>query len=86
LLNLEENKMPSTRLIVAAAALTLTLTACGSPIQVRTVASPDASMGNLRTFRILPVPERRGGPPPSSSDPMLVNSRVARLGSGRAAG
>ena len=66
--------MQSARLITAIAALTLALTACGPGIQVRTVASPDAGMGNLRTFRILPVPERRDGSSQSSNDPMLVNS------------
>jgi len=66
--------MQSARLITAIAALTLALTACGPGIQVRTVASPDAGMGNLRTFRILPVPERRDGSSQSTNDPMLVNS------------
>lgn len=50
------------------------LTACGPGIEVRTVVSPDARLGTLRTFRILPVPPARPGRRAERDDPMLVNS------------
>src|SRR5207247_7639981 len=70
----QEETMQSARLITAIAALTLALTACGPGIQVRTVASPDAGMGNLRTFRIRPVPERRDGSSQASTAPVTGTS------------
>lgn len=66
--------MPSTRLLTATAVLAVGLSACGPRIDVRTVANPDLGIGSRKTFRVLPVPERRGGPSSSPDDPMLVNS------------
>ena len=70
--------MTTTRLIAATAAVALTLTACGQGIQVRSALSPQAGIEDLRTFRILPVPQRHAGGPPSANDPMLVNSITNR--------
>jgi hypothetical protein len=62
-----------TQLFLTGAALTLA--ACASPIQVRTAISPDASLGGLRSFRVLPTPKPRiAGVTQSTTDPMLVNS------------
>lgn len=59
---------------IGAAAVVLAAVACGPTIQVRTVASPEANLRNLRTFRILPGPRPRDGRPLPPRDPMLVNS------------
>jgi len=66
--------MPSTRLMTTTAVLAIGLSACGPRIDVRTVANPDLGIGSRKTFRVLPIPERRGGPSSSPDDPMLVNS------------
>jgi hypothetical protein len=67
--------MRLTQLVTAAAAATLTLTACAPGISVRTALSPDASVHGLRTFRVLPTPQPKiAGAVSSTNDPMLVNS------------
>lgn len=70
--------MGRTRLI-GLVALALVAAACGPAIQVRTVVSPEANLGNLRTFRILPGPRPRdrGVVPPDH--PMFVNSITNRV-------
>jgi hypothetical protein len=70
--------MRSALLQGAAALVALTLAACGTGIDVRTVVNPDASFGQLRSFRILPPPEPRGGRSLPTDDPMLVNSITNR--------
>jgi uncharacterized protein DUF4136 len=58
---------------LAAPAAILALTACAS-VDVRTVTSPAADLGALRTFSVMPNPERPPQFAPSANDPMLVNS------------
>ena len=58
---------------LAASAAILALTACAS-VDVRTVKSPDANLGALHTFNVMPNPERPAQVAPSANDPMLVNS------------
>lgn len=60
-------------LLIPAAAV-LTLAACASAVEVRTALSPDASLGGLRTFLVLPTPKPRIAHARSTNDPMLVNS------------
>src|SRR6267143_1951005 len=62
-----------TRLTLAAAAAVLALAVCAS-VDVRTATSPDANLGALRTFSVMPNPERPPQFAPSKNDPMLVNS------------
>jgi hypothetical protein len=62
----------STTLVVAGA---LAASACTSAVRVRTQAAPDAALAGRQTFRILPVPPRRGDAASArSDDPMLANS------------
>src|SRR2546428_22830 len=69
----EENTMRTTRLLTAAALLTLG--ACAPGISVRTALSPDASLRGLHTFRVQPTPQPKiAGAVSSTNDPMLVNS------------
>jgi len=58
---------------LAAPAAVLALAACAS-VDVRTATSPDANLGALHTFNVMPNPEQRQASPPSGNDPMLVNS------------
>ncbi|HEY7193655.1 MAG TPA: DUF4136 domain-containing protein [Gemmatimonadales bacterium] len=51
---------------------------CGPAIQVRTVVSPEAQLGTLHTFRILPSPQPRDSRPLPPEDPMLANSITNR--------
>jgi len=62
-----------TSVSLAAAAAVLALAACAS-VDVRTATSPDANLGALRTFSVMPNPERPPQFAPSKNDPMLVNS------------
>src|SRR3989441_1554851 len=69
----QENTMRTTRLLTAAALLTLG--ACAPGISVRTALSPDASLRGLHTFRVQPTPQPKiAGTVSSTNDPMLVNS------------
>ena len=61
------------RPLAASAAITLALAACAS-VDVRTVTSPDANLGALRTFNVMQNPKPRSPAAVSSNDPMLVNS------------
>ena len=63
--------MRITRFFTAAAALSLA--ACASLPEVRTVVSPDGGIGSLHTFSVLPVP-RHVGRGKWSNAPMLENS------------
>ena len=66
--------MTTTRLPLAALAATfLALAACAS-VDVRTVKSPDANLGTLHTFNVMPTPKPLSPVTQSESDPMLVNS------------
>jgi hypothetical protein len=62
-----------TGISAAAPAAMLALASCAS-VDVRTVKSPDANLGALHTFNVMPNPERREASAPSANDPMLVNS------------
>jgi hypothetical protein len=67
--------MRLTQLVTAAVAAALTVTACAPGISVRTALSPDASLHELHTFRVLPTPKPKIARAVSSAnDPMLVNS------------
>ena len=59
------------------AAAGMALTAC-NPIRVSTTVAPDANFANLRTFRVLNVPPRRGPASNIPNDPMLDNSITNR--------
>lgn len=67
--------MPTRRSLALAGpvATVLALAACSS-VNVRTVKSPDANLGALRTFDVMPNPTPRSAAAQSASDPMLVNS------------
>lgn len=66
--------------VAATAALTLLVAGCGSSIDVRTIASPDASFPSLHSFRMLAGPARRDGRPIANDDddPMIANSIANR--------
>jgi len=68
-----ENDMKIRCPLAAPAAITLALAACAS-VDVRTVTSPDADLGALRTFSVMQNAKRRSPSAESTNDPMLVNS------------
>lgn len=70
--------MRITYLTGLAAVATLLVTACGPAIRVHTVISPDASLGHLRTFSILPAPKHRVPGLIGANHPMRENSMVNR--------
>jgi hypothetical protein len=57
--------------------MVLSLTACAS-VDVNTVTSPDANLGALHTFNVMPNPKPRAVSTQSQDDPMLVNSITNR--------
>ncbi len=59
----------------APAVFALGVAACAS-VDVRTATSPDADLGALRSFNVMPQPEP--GPAPGQ-DPVLVNSITSRV-------
>jgi len=63
--------------LAAPAAIMLALSACAS-VDVRTVTSPDANLGSLHTFSVMPQPDRRSAEAHPTNDPMLVNSVTNR--------
>jgi hypothetical protein len=65
--------MTTRHLLLAPTAIFLALAACAS-VDVRTVKSPDANLGTLHTFNVMPNPKQRFQATQSQSDPMLVNS------------
>jgi hypothetical protein len=68
--------MTGTRLIgVVALALAA---ACGPAIRVQTVVNPEAHLGSLRTFRVLPGPRPRDRAVVPADHPMFVNSITNR--------
>ena len=69
--------MMTRHLLAAPAAISIALAACAS-VDVRTVTSPDANLGALHTFRVLPNPKPRSPSAASANDPMLVNSITNR--------
>lgn len=69
--------MTTRRSLAASGVMLVALSACAS-IDVRTVASPDANLGALRTFNVMPNPTPRAPSTRPTSDPMLVNSTSNR--------
>lgn len=67
--------------IAASAALTFLVVGCGPSIDVRTIASPDASFPSLHSFRMLAGPARRDGRAMTNDDddPMIANSIANRV-------
>jgi hypothetical protein len=64
---------------LATLALALTTSACAPSVDVRTQVAPDANLGGLHTFWILPVPPRTvDAASAASDDPMLANSITNR--------
>ncbi len=55
----------------------ITLAACAASVRINTTVAPDAHLGSLRTFRVLPPPVRRDGRA-IPNDPMLENSITNR--------
>jgi hypothetical protein len=68
-----KNAMTTRHSLAAPAAMILALTACAS-VDVRTVTSPDANLGALHTFSVMPNPKPKAPAAQSANDPMLVNS------------
>lgn len=70
------------RRIVALTATCMTMlgsVACAPTYDVQTLAAPEASITSLRSFRVLPVPQRRDGRQAGGSyDPMVNNSITNR--------
>jgi hypothetical protein len=54
--------------------LAVAVSACGHNIEVRTIASPDATFTGRSTFFVLPTPPPSGGATLAANDPMLENS------------
>jgi hypothetical protein len=65
------------RAVAMLASVMLMCAAC-NPVQVRTIAAPDADISSRPTFRLLPPPKPKGNVQLSSNDPMLVNSITYR--------
>jgi hypothetical protein len=59
------------------ASLTLLTVACAPSIDVRTMATPDASFSALHSFRMLPTPARRDGRPSTGADDPMINNSIA---------
>jgi hypothetical protein len=72
-----EDFMKTHRSFAALGVILLALSACAS-IDVRTVASPDANLGALHTFNVMPNPAPRAPGARPKNDPMLVNSFTSR--------
>jgi hypothetical protein len=66
--------MTKLRPLAPSSALMVALAACASGVDVRTAVSPDAKLGTLHTFQVLPTPQLRDAFSQSADDPMLVNS------------
>jgi len=64
-------------LYLGIATLALGAAACGSSIEVRTMAAPDVSFAALQSFRMLPGPARRDGRPVTGADDPMVNNSIA---------
>jgi hypothetical protein len=64
--------------VLMTAGTTLVLASC-APVRVETVVSPDAGLGRLRTFAVLPVPRLRPGRRLPEDHPMLINSISYRV-------
>jgi len=72
-----EDAMTSSRPLAAPAAIMLALAGRAS-VDVHMVASPDANLGALHTFNVMPNPQRRAPGAPSTDDPMPVSSISSR--------
>jgi hypothetical protein len=68
-----KNAMTTRHPLAAPGAIILALTACAS-VDVRTATSPDANLGTLHTFSVMPTPQPKSQVAQSKNDPMLVNS------------
>ena len=67
------------RATALAIASVISLVACGTSYNVRTMASPKAPLTEFRTFHLLPMPSRRDREVPSGTyDPMVSNSITNR--------
>lgn len=62
---------------IAIGTLALTLGGCRGGIDVRTMASPDAGLSRLHTFRMLPGPARRDGQPATGADDPMISNSIA---------
>jgi hypothetical protein len=69
--------MFSTGRLAAYASIAMLSVACGSSIEVRTMAAPDAGLTNLHTFRMLPGPARRDGRPVTGADDPMISNSIA---------
>jgi hypothetical protein len=69
--------MRTHRILAAPAAIGLVLAACAS-VDVHTVTSPDAHLGALHSFGVMPNPKPRSQSALAADDPMLVNSITNR--------
>lgn len=65
------------RSLAATAVLIPVLAACAS-VDVRTATSPQANLGAMKTFNVMPQPNRPPVAADQASDPMLVNSISSR--------
>ena len=66
-------------ILIAVAGAALAVAGCAAGLHVKTLAAPDARFATLSTFRVLPVPPRRDGRPPTEAyDPMINNSITNR--------
>jgi len=71
--------MRSALRLLTLSAIAVAGAACGPRIEVRTMTAPDAGFAGMHTFRVLPVPVRRGsGPVSSENDPMVASSIANR--------
>ena len=53
------------------------IVSCGPSIEVRTMAARDRGLSGLLTFRILPIPTRRDGRPPTGADDPVISNSIA---------
>jgi hypothetical protein len=62
---------------IAAVSAAAFITACGSGIEVHTMAAPDAGLASLHSFRMLPAPARRDGRAATGDDDPMINNSIA---------
>ena len=72
------------RAVAIGGALLLAAAGCAETYQVRTIVAPEAQLGALHTFRMLPTPRPRAErAAPNAYDPMVDNSIANRALRGR---
>lgn len=69
--------MSSTTRLMSLSFVAMLGVACGPRIEVRTMAAPDAGLGALQTFRMLPPPVRRDNQPITGEDDPMINNSIA---------